>query len=123
VGGRLEVTLAIAKLTKSPRKWSNFQVRAFYRPEVRGRSVDLVRDGVVQLIGTRLTTGSQIALRGVFSKVFSQKRPWHVSPEHFVNNPKLQGLAVTQFAIDDGWIGAAIGPQPASTLRSVLLRR
>ena len=66
--GRVEITLAIARLTKGPRKWKDFQVRAFYRPVVQGRAVDLARDGIVQLIGPRMNAGSQIALRGVFSR-------------------------------------------------------
>ena len=73
VGGRLELTLSVAKLSKGARKWKDFQVRTYYRPEVKGRSIELARDGIVQLLGPRLSTGSQIALRGVFSKVFSQK--------------------------------------------------
>ena len=109
--GRMEITLAIARLSKGSRKWKDFQVRAYYRPVVHGRSVDLARDGIVQLIGPKLNVGSQIALRGVFLKVFSQKEAIHATPESFVNNPKLDGLAVTQLVIDDGWIGAAIGPQ------------
>ena len=113
--GRLEITLSIARLSKGSRKWKDFQVRAFYRPVVQGRSVDLARDGIVQLIGPRMNAGSQIALRGVFSKVFSQKEPIHATPESFVKNPKLEGVAVTQFVIDDGWIGAAIGPQRTVT--------
>ena len=107
--GRLEITLAIARLSKGPRKWKDFQVRAFYRPVVQGRSVDLMRDGIVQLSGPRMNAGAQLALRGVFLKVFSQKEPVHATPESFVKNPKLNGVAVTQFVIDDGWIGAAIG--------------
>ena len=78
---------------------------------MQGRSVDFARDGSVQLIGARINAAAQIALRGVFSKVFSQKEPMHATPESFVNNPKFEGLVVTQFVIDDGWIGAAIGPQ------------
>jgi hypothetical protein len=113
--GRVEITLAIARLSKGARKWKDFQIRAVYRPVVQGRSVDLVRDGVVQLVGPRISIASQIALRGVFSKVFSQKEPIHVTPEAFVKNPKLQGLVITQFVIDDGWIGAAIGPQRTVT--------
>ena len=58
-----------------------------------------------------MNAGTQIVLRGVFLKVFSQKEPIHVTPESFVKNPKLDGVVVTQFVIDDGWIGAAIGPQ------------
>jgi hypothetical protein len=123
VEGRLEVTLSVAKLSKSPRRWKDFQVRVFYRPEIQGRSIELVRDGVVQLIGTsRLATGSQLALRGVFSKVFSQKSPWNVTPEAFVKNPKLAGLAFTQFAIGDGWIGVALG-QPRTAVKPAALQR
>ena len=51
VDGRIEITLSIAKLAKPPRKWKDFQVRAYYRPEVHGRSVEFARDGVIQLIG------------------------------------------------------------------------
>jgi len=121
--GRLEITLAIARLSKGSRKWKDFQVRAFYRPVVQGRSVDLARDGIVQLIGPRMNAGSQIALRGVFSKVFSQKEPIHATPESFVKNPKLEGVVVTQFVIDDGWIGAAISPQRTVTAQAAATKR
>jgi hypothetical protein len=121
--GRLEITLAIARLSKGARKWKDFQVRAFYRPVVQGRSVDLARDGIVQLIGPRMNAAAQIALRGVFSKVFSQKEPIHATPESFVKNPKLDGVAVTQFVIDDGWIGAAIGPQRTVTAQAGTTKR
>jgi len=121
--GRLEITLAIARLSKGPRRWKDFQVRAFYRPVVQGRSVDLARDGIVQLIGPRMGISAQIALRGVFSKLFSQKEPIHATPESFVKNPKLEGVVVTQFVIDDGWIAAAIGPQRTVTAQAASVRR
>jgi len=118
--GRMEITLAIARLSNGAYKWKNFQVRAFYRPVVRGRSVDLARDGIVQLIGVRT---AQLGLRGVFLKVFSQKEPLHATPESFVKNPKLDGVVVTQFVVDDGWIGAAIGPQRTVTAQMGTARR
>ncbi len=58
--GRVEITLAIARLSKGARKWKDFQVRAFYRPVVQGRSVDLARDGIVQLIGPRMNAGRRL---------------------------------------------------------------
>ena len=121
--GRLEITLAIARLSKGTRRWKDFQVRAYYRPLVQGLSVNLARDGVVQLIGQRLSMGSQIALRGVFSKVFSQKEAIHVTPESFVKNPKLQGVVVSQLVIDDGWIAAAIGPQQVAAAQAEAVER
>jgi len=121
--GRIEITLAVARLSKGARNWwKDFQVRAFYRPVVQGRSVDLMRDGYVQLLGPRMS-GTQVVLRGVFLKVFSQKEPIHATPEAFVKNPKLDGIVVTQFVIDDGWIGAAIGPQRTITAQAAAARR
>jgi len=109
--GRLEITLAIARLSKGTRRFKDFQVRASYKPTVEGRSIDLARDGIVQLLGSKMNVGAQVVLRSVFLKIFSDKRPIHMTPESFAKNPKLNGIVVTQFVIDDGWIGAAVGPQ------------
>ena len=43
-------------------------------------------------------------------------------PEQIVEEPKLKEAAITQFVIDDGWIGLALGPRP-TVARSPLLRR
>ena len=109
--GQVVVTLSIAQLSKSPRKWNDFQVRAFYKPQINGRSAALAREGVIHLIGRRLSAGSQIALRGIFSRTFSKKSPWELMPDRIRNEPKLKESAVTQFMIDDGWIGLALGPK------------
>jgi hypothetical protein len=119
--GRVEVSMAVAKLSKSPRHWKDFQVRAFYRPQIDGRLVQMARDGVVRLSGARLSTGAQIALRGVFAKVFSEKAPWQLTPEQLAKNPKLDGLTVTQLVINDGWIGVAVGPQRTAVVRQASL--
>jgi hypothetical protein len=97
-------------LLRSPEKWRNFQVRAFYRPEVQARSAELKRDGVVQLIG-RLNMTGQIALRGVFSHAFSKNAPWQLVPQRIIHEPKLKDASITQLVIDDGWIGISLGPQ------------
>jgi hypothetical protein len=107
--GQVEVTVSIAELARSPERWKNFQVRAFYRPEVQARSAELKREGVVQLIG-RLNMTGQIALRGVFSRAFSKNAPWQLMPERILKEPKLKDASITQFVIDDGWIGISLGP-------------
>jgi hypothetical protein len=112
--GQLVLTLSIAQLSKSSRKWKNFQIRAFYRPKVEGRSAELARDGVIHLIGQRLNTGAQIALRGIFSRALSKNNSWGLVPEQIVKEPKLDYTAITQFVIDDGWIGVALGPKQAA---------
>ena len=91
-------------------EWKNFQIRAFYKPEVQGRSAQLVRDGVIHLTGQRLDTGAQIALRGIFSGL-RRRTPWELVPEQIVKEPKLDDAAITQFVIDDGWIGVSLGPK------------
>lgn len=109
--GCLKVSLSIVSLSRSPHRWKNFQVRAFYRPElIDGRTLQLTRDGVVRLTGERLNTSAQIALRGIFSKTFSKEHPWTLTPEAFLNNPRVAKVGVTQFVIEDGWVGMALGP-------------
>ena len=115
--GKIAVTLSIVQLSKGPRKWKNFQVQAFYRPEVQGCSAQLAREGVVRLIG-RLNTGAQIALRGIFSRALSKNSALDLVPSQIVKEPKLSNAAITQFVIEDGWIGVSIGLKPVvSTAR------
>ena len=71
--GRLEITLAIARLSKGPRRWKDFQVRAFYRPVVQGRSVDLGGDGIVQLIGPRMIAGRRLPCGASSRRSFPRK--------------------------------------------------
>ena len=109
--GQVILTLSIREISKEPRQWNDFTVRVFYRPQVNGRSAELVRDGVVHLIGSRLNNNAQIALRGIFSQVFPKNETVKLTPDRLLVDPKLQDLAITQFVIDDGWIGFAVGPK------------
>lgn len=120
--GRVLLSLSIAKLSNSRQRWRDFTVRVFYRPRVHGRSARLARDGIVHLDGRGIGTGAQIALRGIFNKTFSKRRSWKLTPERLTTEEKLADLAVTQFVIEDGWIGVALGPQ-RTALRPVLPRR
>ena len=108
--GHVALILSVASLEKEPRAWEDFQVRVFYRPQVSGRSVELVREDVIQLIGEDLNTRSQIALRGIFAKTFPRHRSVQLVPERILKDPRLAGIQVTQLAIDDGWFALALGP-------------
>ena len=108
--GRIELSLSVVKLQKAPRVWRNFQVLVRYRAEVDGRRAQLVRDGIVQLIAP-MNYRSQIALRAIFSKTFPKGRPLSAVPEQWATDARMDGLAITQFAIDDGWVGLALGPE------------
>ncbi len=122
--GQLGIHLNIAKLSKAPRVWRDFQVHAYYKPQLNGRTAELVRDGIIHLAGTRLNTGGQIALRSVFSKTFSRNSSWTLTPDTLLQPEALSDLEITQCAIDDGWLGVALGPKrTAHGLRNYLLRR
>lgn len=116
--GQVIISIAIAKLSKGSRRWKDFQVVAYYKPAIEGRSARLERDGVIHLTGLRLGAGSQLALRGIFSRVLSKKTPWELVPEQVLNQPKLKNAAITQFIIDDGWIGVALTQKPTTAQRT-----
>ncbi len=121
--GQVVVTVSLAQLSKPPQSWENFQVRAFYEPEIEGRSARLVREGVVRLIGPRLNLGSQIALRGIFSRTFSRTRPWELTPERLRQSAELSDLEITQFVLEDGWAGIALGPRRSARQRTAMSGR
>jgi len=110
--GRAELTVSIAKLRKASRSWSNFKIRVFYRPQSNGLSAELLRDGVIQVIGQRLSTGSQIAVRGIAAKTFSKRRPIRLTPPRMLENPGMANVELTQLLFSGGWFGAAIAARP-----------
>ncbi len=109
--GRVKVTLRIAEMKNRRRRWRNFSVLAYYVPDPTQLHANLVRDGVIQLIGDRLTTGDQVSLRFIFSTLLSKNRPLNIINKKLAENPALADLQVNQFTIVDGWIGVALGPQ------------
>jgi hypothetical protein len=117
--GRVKLTLSIAKLASRRLISRNFIVKVFYRPEVSGLTAYLARDGVVQLSGVRLRTKDQLALRGVFSRIFSQNSRVPLSNERWSDDPRLSDLRFSQFTIQDGWLGLAIGPGPRRVRENV----
>jgi hypothetical protein len=121
--GRIELTLGIAELDRFPKVWRNFQVRVYYRPRVNGLDVRFARDGTVQLRSEHFGREPQIALRGIFSKVFSHDRELIFVDSRALSDPRLAGLSVTQCVLTDGWIGLSIGrgsPRQASRTVSPL---
>lgn len=108
--GRFSVWLSLAYLQKGQNEWNHFQVRAFYRPEINGAQAQLVRDGVVHLLGD-LDMRSQIGLRGLFGKAFDKEKTLPIAPENLSPDPRMANLIITQFVIEDGWAGIAVGPK------------
>jgi hypothetical protein len=109
--GRMEITLHIAELQAGDRRpWRELVVRAFYQPVTDARCATLERDGYIQLSGERLRLRDQIALRGVFSKMFPRHPELNQLSEQVMQRPQLADTQVEQFVIRDGWIGLAITP-------------
>jgi hypothetical protein len=106
--GKLAITLRIARLEREGQQWDNFQVRAFYRPEIQQRAALLVRDDSIHLLGDKLSARSQIPLRGIFGRVFAKDRPLSLLPAQFANDARLAGIVVSRFEIDQGWIAVAL---------------
>jgi hypothetical protein len=90
--------------------YRNFVVRARYRPVVEGLQVKLVRTGVLELSGDRLDFRQQIALRAIFSKVFSENRALTLLKDEHLDDPRVQGLAVGQIIMNQGWLGVSLVP-------------
>ncbi len=111
--GKVRVTIRLVELKHESSQWRNFTVRAYYAPDPDQKSANLVRDGVIELIGKNLRLGDQIALRGIFSRVLSRNRNINLINEQLAKSKALKDLHVSQFAIQDGWVGIALaaGPQ------------
>jgi hypothetical protein len=108
--GLIGLSLAVADLARGNEHWRDFTVKVFYKPESQGLDAWLERDGVIQLVGPRLNVKAQIALRGIFSKLFPPDRHLPLVPPEMLKHPKLADAHVSQFVVMDGWLGMAVSP-------------
>ena len=107
--GRMTITIKVAQLTRGSRVWRDFIVRSHYHPVRNGLAAELVRDHSIELIGRGLGLRKQIALRGVFTKVFDRNRPFPMIHPQLANDARLSDLEIRQFNVHEGWIGLDIG--------------
>lgn len=107
--GRVSLQLALAELSQGSSGWKNFTVWVHYRHDPNQPNADLVRDQYVELLGKRLHLRDQIALRGIFSRVFSQSKPIQIISRGLRTDPRLAGLEIDQLAIGHGWLGLSLG--------------
>ena len=112
--GRMKLTLSLREIVVRGKRHQNFKVHVFYRPEVLGSKALLVQEGTPQIEG-RMRTAKRLQLHGALGKVLGEDRrivlvksPAELAPKHA---ERLVGLAPTQFVIEDGWLGLAIGPK------------
>lgn len=114
---RVTLQLALAELSQGPNRWKDFIVRVHYRRLPDRPQAVLVRDRYVELIGKRLHFREQIALRGIFSRVFNQSQPLELISDRLQTDARLAGLEVDQFQIRDGWLSLSLGPSAEPTER------
>ncbi|QDV67952.1 hypothetical protein Poly24_16580 [Rosistilla carotiformis] len=110
--GRLDLTMRIIRLDQTDGiTLRNFIVKASYIPHIDGLRPALVRDGHLNISGPRLSMGDRVAVRAIFNKVLSPNRSLELTSEQLRSHPAMDGLAITQFELRDGWIGFAIGDE------------
>jgi hypothetical protein len=109
--GKLTVKLSLAELSQGRNQWRDFTVRVHYRHDREKPDTDLARDSFIELTGKRLKFGDQIALRGIFSRVFALNQPIDLISKRLKEDPRLAGLRINQMAIGDGWLAVSVGPK------------
>ncbi len=107
--GRLELTLALAAYEQEGRRIGPLVVHAFYVPIINGLNAELARDGGLGIEG-RISSGDRAILHNVFKEVFSEDRRLPVVKLDNPEDERLAGLMITQFVMEDGWLGIAVGP-------------
>jgi hypothetical protein len=78
-------------------------------PVVEGLDAELVRDGSLGIEG-RLGSAQRATLHNVFNSVLPPERRLPILRLDEPDDPRLQGLMITQLVLEDGWLGLAIGP-------------
>ncbi|TWT39596.1 hypothetical protein Enr8_12960 [Blastopirellula retiformator] len=121
--GKVEMAIAIAELANGSRVYRNFRVFVAYVPQINGLRAELVREGTIKLDGSELGFGGQIALRGVFAKVFSKKRSLPIIPPQVADDKRLEQFELTQLAFYDGWVALSISPKQALAAEEVEERK
>lgn len=112
---RVKLTLRVARLWDDRLDLRNFEVVAFYVPEINGIQCDLRREGGIQVSCRRRS----FAVRSIFTKVLSKNRPIPMVKDELAHDPRMKDLQLTQMVLRDGWVGLSVGkPQPTPQVSS-----
>ncbi len=111
--GRIQLTIAIAELDQGKRVWNDFEVTTYYRPQIEGLTLQLVRDGSIELGGEAQQGRVDVILRGIFAKILARERRMSVTPLP-ADQPGYRDLAFAEPTIENGWLSLAITPKKNS---------
>jgi hypothetical protein len=118
--GAVRLTLSVAELRQGDEQWKDFSVTANYVPEIEDLHVRLVRKAPIELSGEAYKGKPELALRGIFTKMFSRQLSFELIPAAIADNRYLSDLCVSQCVIEDGWIALSLGPQRDSSAQSAM---
>lgn len=119
VDGKLRLTLRIAEFSQGDRfHIERFIVTSTYIPVADGMSAELIRDGVVEIVSNH----DRLKLRVIFAKVFVSNPQIPLISESWINDPRSEGLAVSQVEIRDGWLSVAISEAESERAAEVTAR-
>jgi hypothetical protein len=109
-GDTVELVLSIVELRKGRDSIKSVGVHAFFRPEIDGLEVKLVREGTLQFEGAHLRTGPRLVLHSVFGKLLRKDQQVPLLARRLDDDPRFAGMMVTQLVVDDGWFAMSLGP-------------
>jgi hypothetical protein len=109
--GRFEIAVRVVEFVQESRRIRNFIVHAYYVPVVNGLSAELVREGALGIEG-RINANERARLYSVFNEVLGAERHLPVVKLQDPTDLRLAGLTISQFVLEDGWLGVAVGPDP-----------
>jgi hypothetical protein len=111
-GGHLEMTLAFDSVELDGEAMENVAIHANYTPVVERLNADLQRDGSLGVEGD-LTASERARLHNVFKTVLPPEQRLQFA-RLGADDPRLEGLMITQLVLEDGWVGIAIGPETSN---------
>lgn len=117
--GRLHLTLSLRELVIRNRKIRDFKIHTYYVPQIEGLQAKFQHAEGPYFEGP-IRNSERMTLHAAFAPVLGSGSGWTVG-ESLHSDPRMEGLMITQFVIDDGWLGLALGP--ASVERTAQLDR
>ena len=101
----VKLTVRIDRLWGDRLDLRDFEVSAFYVPEIDGIRCDLKRrDGGIHVSCRR----TRLAVRAIFTKVFSPNRPIPMVLPELADDPRMRDLELNQLVLRDGWVGVSV---------------
>ncbi len=125
--GRLWLTLRFATLRQPGRiELNDFVIKVSYIPAVTELEAELILDGAPSVGGDRLSIREKLPLRAIFAKVFGARTTIPMVSPQLLQDPRVEGLAISQLILEENWLAIAISEQASphvAILKSLQVQR